>query len=150
DFMKFVRDMKNRIQAGARWRPNFKLKLPKFKIKWNVVRDWLLKIIAVGIALTALLFLIVSRDLPDPNRLIGRQVPESTKIYARDGTTLLYEVHGEVRRTLIPFDQMNNNVRQATIAIEDKNFYHEGGIDPRGIARSVYVDITSASLNQGG
>jgi|SRR5579872_708295 len=145
--MKFVRDIKNPIQKQQRPALNQKR---KFKIKWTTVRDWLLKIIAVGIALTALLFLIVSRDLPDPNRLISRAVPESTKIYARDGSTLLYEVHGEVRRTLIPFDQMNDNVKNATISVEDRNFFHESGIDVRGILRSIFVDITSGGLNQGG
>src|SRR4051812_23892349 len=46
-------------------------------------------------------FAVVALSLPDPNKLNDRQIAQSTKIYARDGTTLLYEVHGEVKRTLV-------------------------------------------------
>ncbi|MBX4205028.1 MAG: PBP1A family penicillin-binding protein, partial [Candidatus Doudnabacteria bacterium] len=41
-------------------------------------------------------------------------------------------------------------VAQATISIEDKNFYRNPGVDWRGIIRSIYVDITSGSKSQGG
>lgn len=100
--------------------------------------------------LGSLTFAAVSLTLPDPNKLNGRVIPQSTKIYARDGTTLLYEIHGEAKRTLLNFDQMPENVKHATIAIEDRNFYKNSGVDWRGILRSVFVDITSGSTSQGG
>jgi len=78
---------------------------------------------ATFLLLGSLTFAAVSLSLPDPNKLNARIIPQSTKIYARDGTTLLYEVHGEAKRTLLNFDEMPENVKQATIAIEDKNFY---------------------------
>lgn len=103
---------------------------------------------AVTFALIAFLFIWYSRDLPDPNKLLTRSIPQSTKIYSRDGQ-LLYEVHGEFKRTLIPYSEMNANVRNATIAVEDKNFYNEGGINFKGILRSILVDISSGSKAQG-
>ncbi len=95
-------------------------------------------------------FAAIALTLPDPNKLNARIVPQSTKIYARDGTTLLYEVHGEAKRTLVKLDQIPDFVKQATIAIEDKNFYKNPGVDIRGIFRSIWVDITRGSLSQGG
>ena len=110
----------------------------------------IIRLFALILAVLAFLFVYYAKDLPDPNKLLSRDVAQSTKIYARDGTTLLYEVHGEYKRTLIPFSEMNSNIKNATIAIEDKNFYNEGGIDLRGILRSIFVDITTLGKAQGG
>jgi membrane peptidoglycan carboxypeptidase len=118
-------------------------------LNWKKVSTWLLRIGAVGILLIAFLFIYYSRSLPDPNRLLGRNVPESTKIYDRNGG-LLYEVHGEVKRTLVNLDQVSQNVQDATVAIEDKDFYKHSGISFTGLARSVWVDITTGSRAQGG
>ncbi len=88
----------------------------------------------------AFLFIYYSRQLPDPNRLLGRNVPESTKIYAKD-ESLIYEVHGEIKRTLVNLDQISPDLKNATIAAEDKNFYNHSGISFTGLARSAIVDI---------
>ncbi len=98
----------------------------------------------------SLVFAGVSLSLPDPNKLNERIVAQSTKIYARDGTTLLYEVHGEAKRTLVTLDDIPDFAEKASIAIEDKNFYKNPGVDWRGILRSVWIDITRGSLSQGG
>ncbi len=105
---------------------------------------------ATMLLLGSVTFALVSLSLPDPNKLNARIVPQSTKIYARDGETLLYEVHGEAKRTLVKLDEIPDFVKQATIAIEDKNFYSNPGVDWRGILRSIWVDVTSGSLAQGG
>ena len=94
-------------------------------------------------------FAVVSFSLPDPNKLNDRVVPQSTKIYARDGTTLLYEIHGEAKRTLVNLDDIPDSAKEATIAIEDENFYHNSGIDWRGIARGILGVFTSGGSLQG-
>lgn len=133
-----------------------KFAFPKLKLKtrdgrWDKKRllNYAIRLVAGFVALIALVFIVYAHDLPDPNKVLTRAVPQSTKIYARDGS-LLYEVHGEFKRTLIPYDQMNENVRHATIAIEDKDFYNESGINFKGILRSIWVNITSGSKSQGG
>jgi 1A family penicillin-binding protein len=98
----------------------------------------------------SLIFAAISLTLPDPNKLNARIIPQSTKIYARDGTTLLYEIHGEAKRTLLNFSDIPANVKNATVAIEDKNFYKNPGVSLTGILRSIFVDLTSGSLSQGG
>jgi len=103
-----------------------------------------------GLLLGSITFAWVSLSLPDPNKLNTRIVAQSTKIYARDGTTLLYEIHGEAKRTLVTLKDIPDYMKQATIAIEDRNFYKNPGVDWRGILRSAFVDIRSASTQQGG
>ncbi len=110
---------------------------------------WILRLTAAGVLFIALLFVYYSRALPDPNRLLGRNVPESTKIYDRNGG-LLYEVHGEVKRTLVKLDQVSPDLQHATIAIEDKDFYKHGGISITGTLRSALVDVASGQAKQGG
>ena len=142
--MKYVQDIRRRIKP-TRWPwPLNKIKKPS----WRSVLRFAVSLFALIMVVTAVLFAVYTKDLPDPNRLLARDVPQSTKILARDGSTL-YEIHGEVKRTLIPFDQMNDYVKHATVAIEDKNFYHEGGISYTGIIRSIIVDITHLGKSQG-
>ena len=110
---------------------------------------WTFRIGAAGILLLSFLFIFYSYNLPNPNKLLNRQVPESTKILARDGS-VLYEVHGEFNRTLVNLDQIPKDLQNATIAIEDKDFYKHGGISITGLIRSVIVDVLSGSKEQGG
>lgn len=103
-------------------------------------------LICGGLIAGSVLFVTVALTLPDPNKINARIIPQSTKIYARDGTTLLYEIHGEAKRTLVELDQIPDHVKQATIAIEDRNFYNNQGFDWRGIARAVFGVFTSGTL----
>ncbi len=118
------------------------------KFTWRKFFTWTFRLAASGILIVALLFLYYSRGLPDPNKLLDRQIPQSTKIFARDGS-LLYEIHGEYKRTLVNLDQISPYVPEATVAIEDKNFYHEGGISLTGIARAALADLLSLHKSQG-
>ncbi|MFA5894104.1 MAG: PBP1A family penicillin-binding protein, partial [Candidatus Margulisiibacteriota bacterium] len=80
-------------------------------------------------------------DLPDPNKLMERQVAQSTKIYDRTGKVVLYEVHGDEKRTLVPLSDIPLTVRNATIAIEDKDFYKHGGFSLWAIFRTVVMNV---------
>ena len=95
-------------------------------------------------------FFYYSRLLPDPNAWQDRRVIESTKIYDRDNKTLLYEIHGEEKRTVIPFDQIPQIVKNATIAAEDADFYKHSGINFRGIFRALLADIKGNKITEGG
>ena len=120
---------------------------PFFQLKNLAV--WGFRALAAGVVLVSFLFIYYSYSLPNPNKLLSRQVPESTKILARDGT-LLYEVHGEVNRTLVNLDQIPKDLQNATVSIEDKDFYKHGGISVTGLIRSVIVDVLSGEKKQGG
>ena len=104
----------------------------------------------VGFAAVAGLFLYIAKDLPSPGNIQNRFVAESTKIYDRSGTHLLYEVHGEEKRTVIPFSDMPDVVKFATIALEDQDFYNHFGIKFSSIARALLKDIITLDKAQGG
>ncbi len=122
---------------GFSGKPAPKVKIRKKKRNWTrKVLVWGFRLAAVGFLVVALTVLYFAKDLPDPSRLAERDVVESTKIFARNGE-LLYEVHGDAKRTAVSLDQVAPAAKQAVIAIEDKDFYRHGGISIRGMLRSV-------------
>ena len=94
----------------------------------------------IGVAGAVALFAYVARDLPSPEKFSERQVAESTKIFDRTGTVLLYDIHGEEKRTIIPWEQIPDSIKKATLASEDSDFYNHKGLDMRGIARAFFKD----------
>ncbi len=84
---------------------------------------------------------LVSRNLPNPNQLINRDVAQSTKIYDRTGQTILYEISGDQKRTLVQLKDLPNYVKQTTIAIEDKNFYNHGAFSIWAMFRTAITDV---------
>lgn len=130
-------------EAMKSWKKN-----PTNKSLWQKIwfnRKRLLALITILVAFIALLSFIgiiwLSRDLPNPNQLINREVAQSTKIYDRTGEHVLYEIHGEEKRTLVSLDQIPMNVRNATIAIEDKNFYKHGGFSVWAMVRTAITNV---------
>lgn len=111
----------------------------------NIDRTTLIKnlfLTALACALFgAILFLAAyawySRDLPDPNTLLTRNVELATKIYDRTGTHLLYTIAGNKERTLVTIDQIPEDLKNAVIAIEDQRFYEHRGISVKGLLRAV-------------
>ena len=84
----------------------------------------------------AVAFGFFARNLPSPDKLAEKNFSQSTKIYDRNGI-LLYNVFGEENRTLVKLDKIPKDLKNATIAIEDKNFYKHKGFDVFGLARAV-------------
>jgi len=97
-----------------------------------------------------LIFAYYALTIPDPGQLAKREPVESTKILDRNGKQL-YELYDEEKRTLITLGQIPKHAKDATIAIEDKNFYTHGGISVIGIIRSVVVNTLQGRVyGQGG
>lgn len=104
----------------------------------------------LGVISLALMFFVVSRDLPDPNSLSIRDVPQSTKIYDRTGTHLLYEISGDEKRTLVKLAELPAYVAQAAITAEDRKFYEHNGIDLKGILRSAIRNVINLDATGAG
>ncbi len=104
----------------------------------------------IGLIVFLSLFLYLKSSIPDPESIALRRVTESTKIYDRTGQTLLYDIHGEEKRTIVPWEKIPESVKKATLAAEDSDFYNHKGIDFRGILRAIYKDIRDLDLSQGG
>ena len=105
---------------------------------------------AAGLLFAIGVFAYYAKDLPSPTKLNKRQVVESTKIYDRTGEHLLYEIHGEEKRTSIPLKDMSEIVRAATIAAEDQTFYQHYGVQFKAIARAAIYDLLGRKVSQGG
>ncbi len=105
--------------------------------------------LAAGIVLILAVFAIFRKDLAiGPDELTKRVQSRTTKFYDRTGQVLLYELYKDQQLTFVKPDQINNNMKWATVAIEDKDFYKHGGFDIKGIIRSVWVNV-SGSGRQG-
>lgn len=89
-------------------------------------------------------------EIPDFEAFLDRKVVESTKIYDRTGEVLLYDVNRDLKRTVVPLSEMSRHVKNATVAIEDDNFYYHKGIEPTAILRALYANIVSGKKAQGG
>src|SRR3989338_8107493 len=118
------------MSYGVRsWRHRvWQLKQLAFKFKVRNRADFI-KLIAVlgffGVLFMSLLGVVAfawySRDLPQPDKIVRRE-GFATKIFDRNGE-LLYDVFADQRRTPVELNQIPETLKQATIAIEDKNFY---------------------------
>lgn len=94
-----------------------------------------------------LAFAYVAKDLPSPNKIV-RKDGFATRIYDRNGV-LLYDVFKDAKRTPVAFDQIPKDLKLATIAIEDKEFYSHSGFSVRGIARAIFNIIVRHRLEGG-
>jgi 1A family penicillin-binding protein len=103
-----------------------------------------------GLIVITLLFAWFAKDLPDPASLSYRVVPQSTKIYDRTGQILLYDVHGEEKRTAISLSEIPEFVKQATLIAEDREFFKHKGLNWKGIIRAAFIDLISRKKTQGG
>lgn len=94
-------------------------------------------------------YLWIAQTLPTADDIINRDVLQSTKIFDRTGTHLLYEIAESEKRTVVPFDQIPKDLINATITAEDRQFYNHHGINYFSIARSIYEDIKCGCKAQG-
>lgn len=111
---------------------------------------WVVGIIITLIITISLGYLYLSENLPEVGKIVNQDLIESTKIFDKTGEVLLYEIHGEVRRTYLSHEEIPDIIRKATIAIEDNNFYEHPAFDIRGILRALWVGIRSGRFTQGG
>lgn len=131
--------------------------LKKHRRNKGIFLYWLqiitITILILGIFLvSAFLIWAATIKIPDFSLFESRKVSQSTKLYDRTGTILLYDVHKDIRRTIVPFEKISPYVKNASVAIEDERFYQHIGIEPKAILRAVLVNLhlREGYLGQGG
>lgn len=121
------------------------------KDRKNKLKRLFVGLLSAGFVFAGFLFLwMATLKLPDVSNFQARIVAESTRFYDREGKTLLFNTYENIRRTAIPLEDISPYLKQATIAIEDNEFYEHIGIKPTAILRAVLVNATSLSFSQGG
>lgn len=109
--------------------------------------------IALALVAAGGLFLWVSTlEIPDLSAFEQRRILQSTKIYDRTGEVLLYDLHQDVKRTIVPYEDISRHIKNATVAIEDDTFFEHWGVRPLAILRAAITNIQGGDLfgGQGG
>jgi 1A family penicillin-binding protein len=111
--------------------------------------------LGIAIGVIALLFfgysfflVNVAHNLPSPQSLSEDHGPITTEFYDRNGK-LLYRLYEGKNRTLAKLSDLPPYFVNATIAIEDKNYWGHPGVDITGITRALISDSRNESI-QGG
>lgn len=145
--------------AGFSWKREWRRRIRKIKFGRTGYtapqRAKLLRTLAIGafftvfagIFITSILFAWYAKDLPRPDRVVRRE-GFATTILDRNGEQL-WDVYGEQRRIPIQLEEVPLALRQAVIAVEDKDFYKHEGFDPKGYLRAVYNIVVYRRI-QGG
>lgn len=93
-------------------------------------------------------FLWLFWGIPLPTKLSSPDIPVSTKLFDRKGK-LIYEIYADTRRTPVELEELPKHLINATIAIEDKDFYKHYGFSYTGIARAAFKIVTRGKLEGG-
>ncbi|MGH3444332.1 MAG: transglycosylase domain-containing protein, partial [Nocardioidaceae bacterium] len=103
---------------------------PRRIIKWGLLT--ILVLFVLGCA--AFAYGYTSTSIPNPNKDFQAQ---TTLIYYKDGHHVLGKFATQ-NRTSIPLSEIPKGVQDAVIAAEDRTFYTNRGIDPKGIVRAAF------------
>jgi 1A family penicillin-binding protein len=98
----------------------------------------------IGMPLSRFIHTYTDIPLPKPPPL-----PQTTYVYDRHGH-LITTLHAGVNRTEVPLSRISAHLRDAVIALEDKDFYRESGVNFSAIARAALVNLRTGRVEQGG
>ncbi len=116
-----------------------------------MIKKTILTLVSLGLIAAGLgAIWAASLEIPDLGSFDDRVVSQSTKIYDRTGSILLYNIHNDVNRRVVGGDLISRHLKNATVAIEDSEFYEHNGIKPLAILRALLVNISSGEARQGG
>lgn len=104
--------------------------------------------LVVGILLIAGVIAWFSRDLPKPGQL--SQSANSSAIFMDRNDRVLFEISKDKSRVPMDYDEISQNMINATVAIEDKNFFKHRGVSETGIIRSFLTIIFKQEIQGGG
>lgn len=113
-----------------------------------------LKLSGVGILAVFLLlvgvFAYFRKDLINLRDISGNNIGGSVRYYDRKGETLLWEDYDAVKRNPVQSNEISQYIKDATVAVEDQNFYNHNGFDVKGISRAGISNILGDGSQQGG
>lgn len=106
------------------------------RISWRTLAK--ISLWGAGALLLIIVFLFAwfAKDLPTPGKIRNLVSASSTRLFDRN-LKPLYTISGEKKRIIIEEKDIPEVVKQATVALEDHQFYQHFGVDPRGVTRAV-------------
>jgi penicillin-binding protein 1A len=104
---------------------------------------------AAGVAGVGAWVLDVRANAPDIEELKPIDEGETSFVYASDGSQL-GAIQADTLREPVRLDDIPKDLQQATIAIEDENFYEHGGVDYEAIVRAAIKNLEAGEVKQGG
>ena len=129
---------------------------PKRLAKYWFSRDGLymsLKLTGIGFTVGFLflagLFAFFRKDLPNLRDISGNNIGGSIRYYDRTEQVLLWEDYDAVKRVPVESKSISDYLKNATIAIEDRDFYNHNGFNVKGISRAAWNNAFGGST-QGG
>jgi penicillin-binding protein 1C len=113
----------------------------------EVFIDVFIGLFVLGLIVVGAIFIwIATLDIPDLSSFEERQVQQSTKIYDRTGEILLYDLHQDIRRTIVPYENISRHIKNATVAIEDDTFFEHAGVRPFAILNAAFDNLLGGDL----
>ncbi len=139
-----------KISKFQRFKNFISKKLPVFHKKQpSKLKKYLIGGAIIFVIIFVVLSIFLLKDLPSPRKLTNTEnYAVSTQIFDRNGK-LLYEIFADENRTPVKLDSLPKHVYQASISIEDKNFYKHFGFDITGIARAIKSNLSGGRVEGG-
>jgi membrane peptidoglycan carboxypeptidase len=106
--------------------------------------------ILVFFVMTLGVFAFFRKDLPNIKDISGGNLGGSISYYDRTGQVLLWQDYNAVKRVPVPSNDISQNMKDATVAVEDRDFYKHRGFDVKGIGRAAVNDFIRHGSTQGG
>lgn len=138
----YTRRSRRRLRSSS---ADFNLRDPKTMFFVSKITKYIFFGLVALVVLIPIMFLWFSRDLPTPGKLVSANTKNSSGIYDRNGT-LLYSVYTDQNRTYVGLSDIPKTLQEATIAIEDKDFYKNNGFSPIGYVRVLKNFLTGKGL----
>lgn len=134
----------------------YRLQPKRLKEYWFSKEGRLMALKVLGIGLVTCFVLMIGvfayfrKDLPNLRDISGNNIGGSIRYYDKTGETLLWEDYDAVKRIPVQGDNISKHLKEATIALEDRDFYKHGGFDMKGITRAAWANISGGGTAQGG
>jgi penicillin-binding protein 1A len=131
----------------------FRKKRPKEKSKFKKILmvsflSIFLICLTAGFVGAGFIYFHFSKDLPDVRKLKDYQPSTITQIYS-DTDEKIAEFYIE-KRIIVSLENIPLALKQATLAVEDSNFYYHFGIDPKAIFRAFITNLKAGHVVEGG
>ncbi|GAB4001728.1 transglycosylase domain-containing protein [Nocardioides ultimimeridianus] len=128
-------------RAGRSARPkDWKSRLKRLTL-WALVAFLICSLIGI----VGFIIAYKSINIPDPN---AEYLTQTTHVFYADGKTDLGDFAVQ-DRTAIPFAEMPQTIKDAVVAAENRSFWTDHGIDPKGILRAAFSNA-QGNATQGG